>query len=241
MNIDNATISQGHLPTPNPGGINVIVDVIRAFTTCHVAFLQGVRRILLVATVNEAFELKERISDSLLAGEVDALPISNFDCGNSPFELLNRDLKNTTLILKTTNGVTSTLNAMDAERIFVCGLCNAEAVSKYIYGLAGDDKAIQIVASHPTGDDDLACAKLIKEGLQRELTMQDLDQAAFAVKYSKAARKFLDPNKADYTFEDIKLCYSIPRLQLVIEAREKNGLVVLSETKRYECTSNSAQ
>ncbi|HEV8722019.1 MAG TPA: ABC transporter substrate binding protein [Candidatus Binatia bacterium] len=59
-------------------GLAVVVDVPRAFTTAATAFAGEVEEILLVSTVEEAFDLRARYPDYLLIGEVDGLPVDGF-------------------------------------------------------------------------------------------------------------------------------------------------------------------
>src|SRR5665647_2342174 len=89
--------------------INIVIDVIRAFTVSHVAFRKGARAIFLVNTVDEAFALKAQHPDYLLAGEIAGLPIAGFDLDNSPYTVSMADVENKTLVQKTTHGVKATL------------------------------------------------------------------------------------------------------------------------------------
>ncbi len=82
----------------------VVIDVLRAFTTAAFAFDRGADEILLVSTVEEAFELQDRNSDCLLIGEVDGLPIKGFDLPNSPTAVAKMDLSSRRLIQRTTAG-----------------------------------------------------------------------------------------------------------------------------------------
>jgi len=93
--------------------INIVIDVIRAFTVAHVAFLRGVREILLVNTVEEAMALKASDPALLLAGEIKGLGIPGFDLDNSPYRVAQAKLEGRRLVQKTTNGVKATLAALD--------------------------------------------------------------------------------------------------------------------------------
>jgi len=170
-------IAQGHNPPHNIHGITVVIDVIRAFTTSHHAFRKGLRCI-----------------------EVEALPIKGFDFGNSPWEIDQADLQDRELILRTTNGVVATLKAQDSQEVLVAGLVNAEATANYLR--EKNPPTVVLVASHPTGDEDVACAEYIRhllggEGVSyaaaRERTLN-----------AKAAKKFYDGSHPRLRPEDIE-------------------------------------
>ena len=154
-------IAQGHNPPHNIHGITVVIDVIRSFTTSHHAFRKGLRCIWPVASAEQAFALRdEHLPDALLAGEVEALPIPGFDFGNSPWEIDQVELQDKELILRTTNGVAATLRARDSREVLVAGLVNAEATANYLR--KQNPPTVVLVASHPTGDEDVACAEYIR-------------------------------------------------------------------------------
>ena len=153
-------IAQGHNPPHNIHGITVVIDVIRAFTTSHEAFLGGASHIYPVATAEDAFQLRETYRDGLLVGEIQALPIEGFDHGNSPWEIRHTDVRDRYLIMRTTNGVTATLRARDSQQVLVGALVNARATARYIR--ERNPETVVLVASHPTGDEDVACAEYIR-------------------------------------------------------------------------------
>src|SRR5690606_22437639 len=105
----------------------------------------------------------------ILAGEIQGLPIAGFDLDNSPVRLQNADLRGKFLIQKTTNGVKATLNSLNADHIFVTGFTNARTTAEFIRKkLLSEDTtmSIHLIASHPSGNDDLACAQYISGILQ---------------------------------------------------------------------------
>lgn len=182
-------ITQGREPPNNPDGITVVIDVIRAFTTAWYAFRGGVQRIWLVGSKDEGFALEKRMPGVPLVGEIEALPIPGFDYGNSPFEISRARLPET-LIMLTTNGVRATLNARDSRRVLVTSLVNADATVEAIRGLStGTDERVVLVASHPTGDEDLACAEYMLGQLGGPGI--DLETAVERVRHCEAAQKFL--------------------------------------------------
>jgi 2-phosphosulfolactate phosphatase len=224
-------IVQGHDIRLPDARVNVVIDVIRAFTFAHVAFRRGASRILLARSVDEAFALKtddpdlllisghrrawaERARDLrsaepelLLAGEVDGLGIPGFDYDNSPFRLLDADLTGRRLVQKTTNGVTAALNALNADEVLVTGLTNARATVSHIRRiLTGEpDALVHLVASHPTSDEDVACAEYIRGQLDGTGVPGE-DETAARVRGSAAARKFHDPAQPSFDPRDIRIC-----------------------------------
>lgn len=203
-------ISQGHYPPNNPNGITVVIDVIRAFTTAHYAFDGGVSRIHLVATAPEALALKQARPDLLLSGEIEALPIDGFDFGNSPWEIKQASLAGRELVQRTTNGVAATLRARDSAEVLVAGIINAEATAEYIrqqLSLKPHLQQVSLIASHPTGDEDVACAQYIRSLLLSDQENADnrvtLDQASARTLNAAAAGKFFDGTHPRLRGEDI--------------------------------------
>lgn len=194
-------ISQGHTPPPNPGGITVVIDVIRAFTSAHYAFAGGARDILLVATAGEALSLKQHNPQLLLAGEIDSLPIDGFDFGNSPEELRHAPLTDRTLVQRTTNGVIATLAARHSRCVLVAGLVNADATAHWLR--QQPCREVLLVASHPHGDEDLACAEYLT-GLLGGNGIS-LAAACQRTRDCQAAVKFLDGRHPQLRAADIDL------------------------------------
>src|SRR6059036_2833796 len=89
--------------------VGIVVDVLRATSTIAQALASGYERVLCCREIDEARELRERIPDSVVGGERDAVRIDGFDVGASPREFLDR--RAGTLILSTTNGTSAILGA----------------------------------------------------------------------------------------------------------------------------------
>lgn len=197
-------ISQGHNPPHNVHGITVVIDVIRAFTTRHEAFLGGASHIFPVSRAEDAFELRKSQPEGLLVGEIEALPIEGFDYGNSPWEIRHSDVRDRYLIMRTTNGVATTLRARDSREVLVAALINAEATVNYIR--EQNPETVVLVASHPTGDEDVACAEYMRGLLGgKGIT---LEQAQQRTHNAFAARKFLDGQHPRLRPQDIDMAAS---------------------------------
>ncbi|UFS63649.1 2-phosphosulfolactate phosphatase [Sulfurimonas sp. HSL-3221] len=185
--------------------VNVVIDVVRAFTVAHYAFLRGAAEILLVPDVAAAFAVRKERPEVLLAGEVGGLPIEGFDLDNSPVRFASAELEGLIIVQKTTNGVKAALHSLGAPTVLLTGFSNAEATVRYLqahYG--GTDARINLVASHPTGDEDFACAEYIRSQLLGEA--MDTDEVRRRIYGCETVVKFLDPARPEFNAEDIDYC-----------------------------------
>lgn len=198
--------------------INIVIDVIRAFTVSHVAFLRNVRELFLVNTIAEAFALKAAHPAYLLAGEIAGLPIEGFDLDNSPLTFSRADIVNKSLVQKTSNGVKATLLALNADTILVTGLSNARNTALYAKSLTASnpDCVVNIIASHAGDDDDLACAEYIQDILFG-LNLIKLEDVQSRIRNSRPAQKFLDPQKVDFDLKDMDFCTQEIECDFVME------------------------
>lgn len=198
--------------------INIVIDVIRAFTVSHVAFLRNVREVFLVNTVAEAFALKAAHPAYLLAGEIAGLPIENFDLDNSPLTFSMADIENKSLVQKTSNGVKATLLALNADTILVTGLSNARRTALHAKYMAASKPhcVINIIASHAGDDDDLACAEYIQDILLG-LNQIKIEAIQSRIRNSRPAQKFFDSEKADFDIRDIDFCTQEVECDFVME------------------------
>ncbi|MFD1177920.1 2-phosphosulfolactate phosphatase [Paenibacillus puldeungensis] len=221
-------IIQGNDHQLEDADVNVVIDVIRAFTVAHYAFINGANEIILVGTVDEAFRLKETYVDYLLAGEVDGLPIKGFDLDNSPVHIQQADLQGKSLIQKTTNGVKAALHSLNAKHILVTGFSNAKTTAEYIKNRImkeNSDPSIHIIASHPTDDDDLACAEYIAGLLNN--TCGSAGDVVKRIEASRAAQKFYDPNNPEFLREDIDWCIQELPSDFVMKVRVHERIPVI--------------
>lgn len=200
-------IYQGSNPPSEKADITIVIDVLRAFTVAHYAFMRGAKSIFLAGTVEEAFSFKKKNPTYLLAGEINGVAIENFDLDNSPYKIQRKNLNDATLVQKTTNGVRATLNHMESGNVFVTGFSNARNTAEYVKELCnskGEEQVVHIVASHPDGDDDLACAEYIRKILEG-LPISSISVAQ-RIKESDVARKFFDRERKAFLKEDVFIC-----------------------------------
>ncbi|GGB31510.1 2-phosphosulfolactate phosphatase [Virgibacillus dakarensis] len=201
-------IYQGNAAPPKAADITIVIDVIRAFTVAHYAFLQGVHCIFLADSIEQALQIKKENPDFLLAGEVDGLAIEGFDLDNSPSHIKQLNLTGKTLVQKTTNGVRAALNCLASKHVFVTGFSNAKQTAAFIREkmAAVNGKMIHIIASHPSGDDDLACAEYIKSMLEGSSNLISAQEVKERIKHSHVAEKFFDEENPVFLREDINNC-----------------------------------
>jgi 2-phosphosulfolactate phosphatase len=220
----NIAISQGRTPPAVEADITIVIDVIRAFTVAHYAFRQGVKQIYLVETAEQAFDIKEKHPEVLLAGEERGLAIEGFDFDNSPTFIQLKDLVGKTLVQRTTNGVRATLNCLDSKHLFVTGFSNARNTATYIKDfLIKDHKEnIHLIASHPSGDDDLACAEYVRSILLDKA--MPVKEVVKRIKSSHAAQKFYDKNKPEFPEEDMVYCTRVLETDFVMKVNKDSDI-----------------
>lgn len=206
MSID-VRIIRGTEQSVPAADINIVIDVIRAFTVSHVAFSRGTRSIFLVNTVDEAFALKARHPDYLLAGEIGGLQIEHFDLDNSPFRFSRADVEGKTLVMKTTHGVKATLSALNAEQIFVTGFSNARQTARHVRHLIANKsyRTINVIASHEADDDDFSCAEYIRDQIL-DLGLIEPQAIMARIRNSRSAQKFQVAEKNSFEPRDLDFC-----------------------------------
>ena len=144
----------------------------------------------------------------MLVGERDSTKIDGFDYGNSPAVLADIDLDNRRLVLTTTNGVRAALHAVEngtatGAETFVTGFGNADTTATWL--MRNAYQSINLLASNPTGDDDLACAEYIKARLLNSDAVS-ADEVSSRVRASESAQKFLDADQPEFRPRDLDIC-----------------------------------
>ena len=108
--------------------ICAVIDTIRATSTIAAMLGCGGESVIVAADKKQAFELKAFFKDYLLCGEVGGLAPKGFDCGNSPVEISNLDLKGKNFILMTTNGTQSIFKVSECAEVFTLSILNINHV-----------------------------------------------------------------------------------------------------------------
>ena len=175
---------------PVAGHIYIVIDVIRATTTLATMFEQGVVRVLVAETIEQAQAAAQKLPGWLLCGERNVKPLPGFDYGNSPVQFSQLDLTGRELILTTTNGTRAFYACPEHSMRLAGSLYNARAVSAQALALARQHNSnISIVCSGEYGYfalDDAICAGYLALELQRQykehphVTPLQVDESVYA-------------------------------------------------------------
>lgn len=206
------------------GGLTVIIDVFRAFSTACYAVGNGVQKIFPVGDIEIAYQLKRENPDFILVGERYERKPEGFDFGNSPSQLLNSDLKGKTMVHTTSSGTQGIANAKGADEIITGSFVNAQAIVDYIR-MKNPEKVSLVCmgysCQYPT-DEDTLLAVYIKNELQG--SPNDFAAMVEHIRMGDGAR-FFAPEKQEWApAEDFDLCLSLNRFDFVLKVEQENGL-----------------
>ncbi len=108
----------------------VIVDVLRATTSICAAFAAGTKKILPVATIEEARKAKEQ--GYILAAERDGKVLDFADFGNSPDAFTPDRVAGKVIAYSTTNGTQAIQLASSANELLIGSFINLSTVVRYL-------------------------------------------------------------------------------------------------------------
>jgi 2-phosphosulfolactate phosphatase len=114
----------------NPEAIVVIVDILRATSAICTAFMNGVKRIIPVATLEEAQDFKNK--GYMVAAERDGIVRDFADFGNSPFNFTSELISGKEIVYSTTNGTNCIMMARSHFRVLIGAYLNISAIAEYI-------------------------------------------------------------------------------------------------------------
>jgi len=206
-------ICQDCIPDNSPS-VNVVIDVIRAFSSVVHAFESGVEKIQLIENTEAGLRFKSHNNNAIIAGELSGSRLPGYDLDNSPYQIRAQDLRGKMLGLKTTNGVRVLLNSLNAEHVFAVGANNAIRTALYIHHIISkveNPSPVNLIASHPTAEEDLSCAVFMKNIIlsgefPRDQEIQDFSSS---VLNASAAKKFLDRERKEFNPMDLVLCSDV--------------------------------
>ncbi|MBN2813064.1 MAG: 2-phosphosulfolactate phosphatase [Bacteroidales bacterium] len=114
----------------NDDAIVVIVDILRATSAIVTAFMNGVNRIIPVATLDEAKSYKQK--GYFVAAERDGIVRDFADFGNSPYNFKREIIQGRDIVYSTTNGTNCITMAAHSYRVLIGAYLNLDALVEYI-------------------------------------------------------------------------------------------------------------
>ena len=198
-------------------GLTVIIDVFRAFSLECYLHDMGVKEIRPVGTIEEAFQLKDTLDNSLLVGERRGKMCDGFDYGNSPSSVSREQVEGKTIIHTTSAGTQGIVNAVGASEIITGSLVNARAVAEYIK--SKNPEVVSLVCMGNNGvtqalEDEL-CAEYIKSILEgNELT--DIKERAEELQFTGGKHFFDEAQREVFPTADFWRCIQYDRFPFVI-------------------------
>lgn len=160
--------------------IVVIIDVLRATSAIVAGMAHGVKSIIPVSSLEEAFEYKRK--GYIVAAERGGMVVEGFSFGNSPYAFMDPTLKGKTIVLSTTNG-TRAINTPENKEVIIASLINAQAVSDY---LKDQNKNVLLLASgwrDKFNLEDTICAGAICDDLVASGLYSSEEDSSIAAKY----------------------------------------------------------
>ncbi len=207
-------------------GVVIIVDVLRAYTTAAVALARGAQKIVLVAEVDEALELRRAGVGELCMGEVGGMRPEGFDFGNSPSQLSRADVEGKTIIQSTRAGTVGMNAAQGADQLYGGSFAVASATVEAVRRL--DPSLVTIVAMGSEGrirtDEDEQCALFLRNLLLG--VTPDHDSVRSLVLAGQEARKYGNPATPHFPSEDRNMAVTIDSHSFAIKVTKDRGLLV---------------
>ena len=184
----------------------VVIDVLRSFTTAAVALARGALAVYPAADAESARALCAGIDGAVSVGAVaGGDPVAGFDFGNSPSALAGVDLAAKSVVLSTAAGVRGLHLFRETRHLFAASLVCAKATAEAIRAAGGEDVCFVITGEWDDrdGDEDIACADYIEAMLLAEPAAPE----AFAqrVRQSDFGARFVDGTWSNLPIADLDL------------------------------------
>jgi 2-phosphosulfolactate phosphatase len=114
----------------NNEAIVIVVDILRATSAICTAFMNGVSKIIPVATLEEAKDYKKR--GFMVAAERDGIVRDFADFGNSPYNFTSNLIEGKEIVYSTTNGTNTIMMARTSYQVLIGSYLNFTALVNYI-------------------------------------------------------------------------------------------------------------
>jgi len=114
----------------NPQANVVVVDILRASSAICTAFMNGVRQVIPVPSIDEARVYKQK--GYMVAAERDGQVLDFADFGNSPFNFTPERIEGRVVAYSTTNGTKAIHVARNSKMVLVASFLNFSAVANLL-------------------------------------------------------------------------------------------------------------
>jgi len=118
------------------GKIVVVVDILRATTVICTMFHNGVKEIIPVRTIDEAYEYKRK--GFLVVAERNGQKLDFADFGNSPSYFSPETVGGKTIVYSTTNGTNAITLGSEAQEVIIGSFLNISAIVSYLTARSTD-------------------------------------------------------------------------------------------------------
>lgn len=197
----------------NTQGITVVIDIFRAATVEAFLLDKGVKEIIPVATVEEAFKLKKENPDYILCGEDRGYKIEGFDLDNSPFAISEiNNLEGKTIVHRSSQGTQGIVNAKNAQEVIFGSFVVTSAITEYL--VKKNPFVCSIIAMDGPDTEDEIFADFLISKLKNELT-RDIDEITEYLSKHHASARFLDPTIPEFPKEDFYLSMNVDRFNFI--------------------------
>ena len=203
-------------------GLAFIIDVFRAFSLECYLYSMGAKAVRPIGSLDEAYELKRKHPNYILAGERKGKRCEGFDYGNYPCSIDADNVKGKVVIHTTSSGTQGIVNAEKATTILTGSLVNARAIAEYIIKENPHEVSLVCMGGNggiePAVEDEL-CAEYIRSiYLGEELT--DIEQRILNMK-DHGAEKFFTPEKQDiFPEQDFWFCTMRDRFNFILKVEQ---------------------
>lgn len=208
-------------------GLTVVIDVLRAFTTCCFVFKNGAKTIIPVSDIDVAYRMIKDNPRFISIGERKGLKLSGFNYGNSPAEIENVDLKDKTVVFTTSAGTQGIVNAVNADTVVTGAFVNARAVVNYIRKLKSQVISFIVTDNRYKDNEDFMYASYITGYLNGDPL--NFDKIKKHLINHPIAEGFLRKPMTEYSRRDFHLSFDLNRFDFVIKAKKKNDQVYLEK------------
>lgn len=213
------------------GGVAVVIDVLRAFSSAACMMHHGADRIVLMAEPEELLRFKSE-TGALAVGEIGGKMVDGFDLGNSPSRILaagRRLFSGRTVAQRTSAGVTGALAAVRAaDQVILSSYLTASATARYLLGLSPQPDAVSLIAMGNAGremtPDDEGCASYL-EHLLTGAPYSHLSALQEIIEH-ECAQKFLRGDRDHFPPADPVYCLQRDLFDFVLAAQMEEGLLV---------------